>query len=448
MSAFTYDHQQRPAAAVIAAKLATQAGQGRPLPQGLRRALETDTGHDLMDVRVHTTYDADNLADTLEARAFTAGSDIFFSAGAFDPNSSAGYRLLAHEVIHVLQRRPLGDGIQAAQGWKLDDPAGPDEERAAAHADRLLHARGPAGGTPHRTGTAATEQPPGCSRRHPIPVPAPQSAAGHGQVLCRAPADEYVGRTGLDETALGRLLLTMALAGDLATVEQVFDELGGTDQDDVSLAFMETATPDDLGHLLRSPGGRALLDRLLDQLTSGYVGDDEQHEADRILAMKSLRISPQDFEAGVQGAKVFPFKLPGLFVFSDAPIDADRRERGRIWVKQPVRNPVRHRQPSGVTATSGRPLWQQWSYSLPQAVGDKIDRHQPDPARKDLQPPADTPISPEVLIGPLPALTAGRRGDPGRRRYRHEPRCGDPVPGSPGRSTRQRPAGSWYRPAA
>lgn len=72
------------------------------------------------------------------------------------------------------------------------------------------------------------------------------------------------------------------------------------------------------------------------------------------------------------------------------------------------RNPVRHRQPSGMTVTSGRPLWQQWSYAFPQVVGDKIDRHQPDPAQKDIQRPADTPIASEVLIGPLPALTAGR----------------------------------------
>lgn len=49
-----------------------------------------------------------------------------------------------------------------------------------------------------------------------------------------------------------------------------------------------------------------------------------------------------------------------------------------------------------------------WTSAIVDAASDKIDRHQPDPAQKDLQPPADTPISLDVLIGPLPALTSGR----------------------------------------
>ncbi|MER6065469.1 transposase [Streptomyces sp. NPDC001792] len=48
-----------------------------------------------------------------------------------------------------------------------------------------------------------------------------------------------------------------------------------------------------------------------------------------------------------------------------------------------------------------------WTSAIVDAASDKIDRHQPDPAQKDLQPPADMPISLDVLIGPLPALTAG-----------------------------------------
>ena len=36
-------------------------------------------------------------------------------------------------------------------------------------------------------------------------------------------------------------------------------------------------------------------------------------------------------------AKTFPFRLPGLTVISDAPITAERRAHGRIWVNQPVR---------------------------------------------------------------------------------------------------------------
>lgn len=38
-------------------------------------------------------------------------------------------------------------------------------------------------------------------------------------------------------------------------------------------------------------------------------------------------------------------------------------------------NPVRHRQPSGVTLPPRRPLWQQRDYSLPQFIGDKAGSH-------------------------------------------------------------------------
>jgi hypothetical protein len=35
--------------------------------------------------------------------------------------------------------------------------------------------------------------------------------------------------------------------------------------------------------------------------------------------------------------KRFPFRLPGLTVLNDAPIMAERRARGRVWVRMPVR---------------------------------------------------------------------------------------------------------------
>jgi len=38
------------------------------------------------------------------ARAFTTGSDIFFRQGEYNPDSSAGQKLLAHELTHVVQQ--------------------------------------------------------------------------------------------------------------------------------------------------------------------------------------------------------------------------------------------------------------------------------------------------------------------------------------------------------
>ena len=39
------------------------------------------------------------------ARAYTQGSDIHFAPGQFKPGTSAGKRLLGHELTHVVQQR-------------------------------------------------------------------------------------------------------------------------------------------------------------------------------------------------------------------------------------------------------------------------------------------------------------------------------------------------------
>jgi hypothetical protein len=142
----------------------------------------------------------------------------------------------------------------------------------------------------------------------------------------------------LDEDALGAELLRRALGGDTSIAMEVLDAVGSTDRDDVAYGFMRVASEAQLAMLVPSEGGRALLDRLYDELTSGYVAAKEQVQADRIIQAKSRRISPSAFEqARAGGAKIFPHRLPGLTVLSDAPISAERRPGGRVWVKLPVR---------------------------------------------------------------------------------------------------------------
>ncbi|MBW2057772.1 MAG: DUF4157 domain-containing protein [Deltaproteobacteria bacterium] len=79
-------------------------GGGRPLdPESLAR-MEPAFHADFSRVRVHTDQEADSLSQALNARAFTTGRDIFFREGAYDPGSSAGRELLAHELTHVVQQ--------------------------------------------------------------------------------------------------------------------------------------------------------------------------------------------------------------------------------------------------------------------------------------------------------------------------------------------------------
>nr|MCU0474881.1 DUF4157 domain-containing protein [Anaerolineae bacterium] len=52
----------------------------------------------------HTDAQSDTLNRSVGAKAFTQGSDIFFKSGAFQPESSDGQHLLAHELTHTIQQ--------------------------------------------------------------------------------------------------------------------------------------------------------------------------------------------------------------------------------------------------------------------------------------------------------------------------------------------------------
>lgn len=78
---------------------------GAALPDDLRARLERELGIDLSNLRVHTGEAAHRAAKALGARAFTIGDDLYFAAGAYDPNSDAGIELISHEVAHVAQQR-------------------------------------------------------------------------------------------------------------------------------------------------------------------------------------------------------------------------------------------------------------------------------------------------------------------------------------------------------
>jgi hypothetical protein len=79
-------------------------GQGQPLEQGVQRQMESAIGADFSRVRVHTNSEADTLNRSVNALAFTTGSDIFFRSGMHAPQTQSGRALLAHELTHVVQQ--------------------------------------------------------------------------------------------------------------------------------------------------------------------------------------------------------------------------------------------------------------------------------------------------------------------------------------------------------
>jgi hypothetical protein len=92
--------------------LASRQGSGSPLSDDVRSFMEPRFGTDFSGVRIHSDGQAGELSQTLQAKAFTHGQDIYFGAGQYSPGTGAGKRLLAHELTHVVQQAGGGGKIQ------------------------------------------------------------------------------------------------------------------------------------------------------------------------------------------------------------------------------------------------------------------------------------------------------------------------------------------------
>ena len=115
-------------------------GPGQPLAGPVRQDMEARLGADFSDVRVHHDAAGHRAAQSVGARAFTAGSHIAFARSQYDPVSAAGRQTLAHELAHVIQQRsgPVA-GTATGGGLRVSDPADGHERAARASAQRALH---------------------------------------------------------------------------------------------------------------------------------------------------------------------------------------------------------------------------------------------------------------------------------------------------------------------
>ena len=219
-------------------------GLGAPLPGGAQAELEAGLEADLSDVRVHTDSTADQLSQSVQAKAFTTGSDIFFRSGQYDPGSESGKKLLAHEATHVRQQRtgPVS-GTPTSMGVSVSDPADTFEREAEATAETFVQrmrdntlmpgepppsANGD-GGPPsiQRQATSVVQRCVECGRLkcgcadHDVSGPA-------GPPIQRA-ADEFVSEIGISEEGLEAL----------ANIQRQIDP-GGSHQHDLQIQrFLE-----------------------------------------------------------------------------------------------------------------------------------------------------------------------------------------------------------------
>ncbi|MBI1878873.1 MAG: DUF4157 domain-containing protein [Chloroflexi bacterium] len=103
--AATVGSEGGPVSPEVAGRIQESRGGGTSLDPAIRTTIEGAFGTSFDDVRVHTDQESDVLNRRMNATAFTTGSDIFFSQGAYQPGTILGQRLLAHELTHVLQQR-------------------------------------------------------------------------------------------------------------------------------------------------------------------------------------------------------------------------------------------------------------------------------------------------------------------------------------------------------
>lgn len=120
--------------AEVESSIQQKRGSGHNLDSGVRKQMEGALGADFSGVRVHVDAQADSLNRNLNARAFTTGSDIFFSQNAYQPGNSTGRELIAHELTHVVQQ----DGDKVRRAMTVSHPEDAHEVEAEETARAVM----------------------------------------------------------------------------------------------------------------------------------------------------------------------------------------------------------------------------------------------------------------------------------------------------------------------
>jgi hypothetical protein len=78
--------------------------KGQPLPQAQQQFFGSRMGHNFSNVKIHTGPEAGRSAAGLNALAYTYGNNIVFNEKQYEPGTHQGQKLLAHELVHVVQQ--------------------------------------------------------------------------------------------------------------------------------------------------------------------------------------------------------------------------------------------------------------------------------------------------------------------------------------------------------
>lgn len=138
------------------------AQPGRPLDPGTRGLMERRFATSFADVRIHDDALSHRASRALAADAFACGQHVHFASGQYRPSTTDGIGLIAHELAHTIQQRPLSPPTSTE--LEVGAPGSHLEQAADAAAARVVAGLEVAGlnGAPsaliQRNASAAVEQ--------------------------------------------------------------------------------------------------------------------------------------------------------------------------------------------------------------------------------------------------------------------------------------------------
>ena len=295
----------------------------------MRRRLEEQFQTDFTQVRLHTDDAADRSARAHGALAYSVGTDIFFGRGQYAPRTAAGARLLAHELVHVVQQSAAGGGLPGpAHEHEADDLA-----QRSLLGERLTASLATQAGVPQfqadpqQAGAGAAGQ----GVEQPLPVVAADVATSQATMVpVSAPTDDDLAKA----TEHQRIdMIHVALdAGDGDALPRLWDSFGaGLQAAATSHAAEWTRTMDQHADVMR------LNSREVRGLEAAFVDDIRQ------VAWAYLRANDQVVLAEMQKLGI-PAKEGDVAQATDAQNEELRRtqaDAGKLAEAQAKREELR-----------------------------------------------------------------------------------------------------------
>ena len=124
--------------AAIGPRLGSLIERSRPsgrLPAAVHSTLRGIPGHTLEKIRIHDDSAAHEAAHGLRARAFTIGPSIYFGQNEYQPATTSGLRVLAHEAAHAHQQADAT--LPPTKELSVSSPSSREEVDAERFADAL-----------------------------------------------------------------------------------------------------------------------------------------------------------------------------------------------------------------------------------------------------------------------------------------------------------------------